>query len=84
MRPPLLIVPLPGPSLYQPSYLSIVVSLRMSSKAHIFEFLVIREWHYLRGIRRCGLVEGSASLGMSFGISKAQGWPSVSASLPAA
>jgi hypothetical protein len=23
----------------------------------IFECVVIREWHYLRGIRRCGLVE---------------------------
>ena len=34
--------------------------------------MVIREWHYLRGIRRYGLVGGSVSLGVGFGVSKAQ------------
>jgi hypothetical protein len=32
-------------------------------EAHIFECLAIREWHYLRRIKRCGLVGGSVSLG---------------------
>jgi hypothetical protein len=33
--------------------------------------LAIREYHSLRGFRRCGLVEGSVSLGLGFGVSKA-------------
>ena len=49
--------------------------MKTAPKAHIFECLVIREWYYLRGIRRCGLVEGSVSLGVDFGISKAQASP---------
>jgi hypothetical protein len=49
----------------------------MASWAHIFEDLVIREWHYLRGIRRCvlvwdscGLIEGNVSVGMGFEVSE--------------
>jgi hypothetical protein len=34
--------------------------------AHIFEYLVIMEWCYLTGIRRCGLVGARVSLGMDF------------------
>jgi hypothetical protein len=40
---------------------------------HVSEYLVIKEWHYLkriRRIRRCGLVEGSASQDMFFEVSK--------------
>jgi hypothetical protein len=44
---------------------------------HIFECLVIKEWHYLRRIRRCGLVGGSLSLGADIEVSKAQAYPSI-------
>jgi hypothetical protein len=35
------------------------------------------EWHYLRGIRRCGLDAESVSLGVGFGVSNAQARSSV-------
>ena len=44
----------------------------------MFEYLVIRELHYLTGIRRCGLVGRGVSLGVGFGISNAQARPSFS------
>lgn len=36
--------------------MSLVVRIRMTSEAPMFECLVIREWHYLSRIRKCGLV----------------------------
>lgn len=51
---------------------AVVVWIRMAPKAHTLESLVIREWHYLRGIERCGLVVGgSVPLGEGFGVSGA-------------
>ena len=44
----------------------------------LFECLVHREWHYLRVIRRCGLVGGSVSQEVGFEVSKAQPRSSVS------
>ena len=38
----------------------------------ICECLVIREFNYLRRIRRCGLVGGRMSLGVSFEVSEAE------------
>jgi hypothetical protein len=46
----------------------------MAPKAHIFECLVIRVWHYLKGLEGLGgvVVGGSLSLGLGFEGSKAQ------------
>ena len=56
----------------------------MAPSAHIFGSLVIREWHYLKGIRRGGLVGVDMSYwrkhvteGEGFGDSKAQTRPSL-------
>jgi len=49
--------------------------------AQIVECLVIREWHYLRGIKRCGLVVGgSVALGEGFRVSGTQARHSASPS----
>ena len=37
----------------------------------IYGCLYTREWHYLRGTRRCGLVGESVSLGVGFEVSEA-------------
>ena len=44
----------------------------------MLECLVIREWHNLTVMRRCGLVRETVSLGVGFGVSDAQARPSVS------
>jgi hypothetical protein len=46
-------------------------------KVHIFQCLVLREWYYLRGIGRCGLVEGSVSLRVDLRFQKLKLRPSV-------
>lgn len=50
-----------------------VLNKNGSPKAHIFQYLVTREWPYLRrnrSIRSCGLVGGNMSLGVGFEVSK--------------
>lgn len=44
----------------------------------MLECLVIRVWHYLRRIRRYNLVGGTVSLGVGFGVLKAQSRPNLS------
>ena len=51
--------------------------MNCKGKAHIFECLVIREWGYLRRIRRYGLVGGNVFLGAGFDVSKVQASPRV-------
>lgn len=46
----------------------------------MFECLVIREWHYLGGIGRCGLVRESVSLGIGFEVTRAKARPNDSPS----
>lgn len=46
-------------------------------KMYIFECLVIKEWGYLTGIMRCGLVGGRyVTVEMGFEVSEAQAMPS--------
>ena len=44
----------------------------INRQAQIFDCFITRDWHYLREIRRCGLIGWSVSLGVGFGVSKAQ------------
>lgn len=65
-------------------FLSVVVWIEMISIVSYFEWLVIRAWHYLRGIGgmalldRFALVGGNTLLGVGFKGSKEQARPSVS------
>lgn len=55
------------------TYSSVVVQIGTAPMAHVFACLVTTVWHYLRRIRRCGLV-GGLSLRVSFKVSKAHAW----------
>jgi hypothetical protein len=61
----------------------VVVFIRMASVGSLFAYLIIRDWHELRRIRRCDLVGGSGFLRVSFEILKARVRQAQCLSLPA-